>query len=1361
MSQRANGGTATSRLAAMAASLLILVGLVAPAPASAAPATAPAPAPVVTPTAPSAQGLANSRRSCATPQADAMRCHARIRTDVAPVRPSTAGLDVVPSGLSPANLQAAYGLTAAAAANGTGVTVAIVDAYDAPNAEADLGVYRAQFGLTPCTTANGCFRKINQTGGATMPAYNAGWAEEINLDLQMVSAVCPKCNILLVEATDALSTNLGAAVNQAVAQGAKFVSMSYGSAENLYLNASNAAAYESIYYNHPGVVMTVSSGDAGYGVEYPAAFRWVVSVGGTSLSWNGSAWVETAWSGAGSGCSAWITKPTWQSDACATRMVADVSAVADPNTGVAMYSEGYWYLAGGTSAAAPIVAAAYALSGTPYAGTYPAQYTYMRGGLHDVTSGSNGTCSPSWYCTAVAGRDGPTGLGTPNGVAPFTPAAVPGQPTSVAGTPGNTQVPVTWAAPAANGSTITSYTATSSPGGLTCTTATLGCTVTGLTNGTAYTFTVTATNGMGAGAVSAASASITPRTVPGAPTGVTATAANASAPVSWTAPVSNGGSAITGYTVTSTPGSLTCTTATLGCTVSGLTNGTAYTFTVTATNAAGAGSASSASNSVTPATVPGAPTGVTAAAGNASAAINWSAPASTGGAAISGYTATASPGGATCTTATLGCTVTGLTNGTPYTFTVTATNWAGTGASSSASGAATPYTIPGAPSGVSATGGNTQAVVTWSAAATNGAVITGYTITSSPGSKTCTWTTGPLTCTVTGLTNGTSYTFTATATNLAGTGSASSPSAAVVPATVPGAPTGVGATPGNGTAAVSWSAPASNGGAAITGYTVTSSPGGQTCTTATLGCSVGGLSNGTSYTFTVTATNSAGTSSASTASAAVTPYTLPGAPTGVTATPGTGSVAVTWSAAPANGAAVTGYTVTSSPGGQTCTTATLGCTVSGLTNGTSYTFTVTATNLAGTGAASAASSAATPATVPGAPTGVSATPGNASASVSWTAPGSNGGAAITGYTATASPGGATCTTAALGCTVSGLTNGTSYTFSVRATNWAGTGAASGASPAVTPATVPDAPTDVTLDLPADHVVGALDVTWTAPAFTGGAVITGYIATVLPGGQSCTTTAALSCRITGITTGTAVAAYVTASNVTGAGAESNASALVTPPTPPSASLNALATWTTAASVSPVWGGVAATNTVDHYQVQYRRAAWNGNFSLPVSWQASTVATTAALAVTPGGTYCFSARAVDTQGFASAWTVERCTSTPLDDRSLTRSTGWTALTGAGNYRSTFLQTTTLGAKLTAANAKVKRISLVVTTCSGCGTVAVYAGTTLLRTVSLNSATTVRNKVIVITTYTTVKTVTLSIKVTTSGKKVIIDGLALSKV
>lgn len=412
---------------------------------------------------------------------------------------------------------------------------------------------------------------------------------------------------------------------------------------------------------------------------------------------------------------------------------------------------------------------------------------------------------------------------------PSTPmAGLPGAPTGVSVTAGNSQLAVNWVAPASNGgAAITRYTATASPGGATCTWVggPITCTVTGLTNGTAYTVTVTATNSAGTGAASNPSASTTPRTVPGAPISVSAAPGNGRATLTWVAPASSGGAAITDYTVTATPGGARCAwpSGPLTCVVTGLTNGTPYTFTVTATNNAGTGVESSPSVATTPRTVPGAPTGVSATAGNGQVVVNWVAPASTGGAMITSYTVTATPGGATCawTGGQITCTVTGLTNGTAYTFTVIATNIAGSGVASNPSAAATPRTVPGPPTGVSVTAGNGQLRVNWVAPASNGgAVITGYAATASPGGATCTWVGGPITCAVMGLTNGTAYTFTVTATNSAGTGAASLPSAPTTPRTVPGWPTDLSVAAGNGRTVLSWTAPGSTGGAAITSYIV-------------------------------------------------------------------------------------------------------------------------------------------------------------------------------------------------------------------------------------------------------------------------------------------------------------------------------------------------------------------------------------------------------------------------------------------------------------------------------------------------------------------------------------------------------------
>jgi len=343
-------------------------------------------------------------------------CLAEIQTDT--VQPMLAP-QAAPAGLGPADLQSAYKLPSATA--GSGATVAIIDAFDDPKAEADLAVYRAQFGLPPCTTANGCFRKVNQNGAASpLPRADAGWAGEIALDIDMASAICPLCKILLVE-SNGPDNSLFTAIDTAARMGAKYISNSWGGAES-----PGQDGFDQIHLNKPGVAITASSGDGGFGVIHPASSRFVTSVGGTSLrrASNARGWNESAWSGAGSGCSRQSPKPPWQHDTgCPRRTSSDVSAVADPATGVAVYltfGGNGWSVFGGTSASAPIIASVYALAGTPAANTNPASYPYAHtGNLFDVTTGRNGSCTPAYLCTGGPGYDGPTGLGTPDGVAAF------------------------------------------------------------------------------------------------------------------------------------------------------------------------------------------------------------------------------------------------------------------------------------------------------------------------------------------------------------------------------------------------------------------------------------------------------------------------------------------------------------------------------------------------------------------------------------------------------------------------------------------------------------------------------------------------------------------------------------------------------------------------------------------------------------------------------------------------------------------------------------------------------------------------------------------------------------------------------
>lgn len=329
--------------------------------------------------------------------------------------------------MSPADLQDVYGLAAASASNGANQTIAIVDAYDDPNAEADMGVYRANFGLSACTTANGCFMKVNQLGVAgnypsTSPLSD-DWALEISLDLDMASAICPNCEIVLVEAIDNSGGNLYTAENTAAGTcAATVISNSWGGGEY-----PGEDVDDTNFFQHPGVMITFASGDGGTGASFPPTSQYVTSVGGTTVKGSLGSWTESVWAGSGSGCSAFITQPSWQTSlglsGCTMRMSNDVAAAADPNFGGAAIYDTFrhsgWLQVGGTSEATPIIAGVYAIAQNGGGITY-GSYSYGHtGSLHDITSGTNGSCSPSYLCTAGSGWDGPSGNGTPNGVGGF------------------------------------------------------------------------------------------------------------------------------------------------------------------------------------------------------------------------------------------------------------------------------------------------------------------------------------------------------------------------------------------------------------------------------------------------------------------------------------------------------------------------------------------------------------------------------------------------------------------------------------------------------------------------------------------------------------------------------------------------------------------------------------------------------------------------------------------------------------------------------------------------------------------------------------------------------------------------------
>ncbi|MBQ1783816.1 MAG: fibronectin type III domain-containing protein [Gammaproteobacteria bacterium] len=829
---------------------------------------------------------------------------------------------------------------------------------------------------------------------------------------------------------------------------------------------------------------------------------------------------------------------------------------------------------------------------------------------------------------------------------------VPDAPTIGVATPGDGQASVSFSAPADNGSAITGYTVTSSPGGFTGTGSGSPIVVTGLSNGTAYTFTVTATNAVGTSVASTATAAVTPKgnqtitfadpgaqnfgttltltatsdsgltptltssttgvctitsggeltfvstgsctinadqagnalwqaaatvsrtfsvnaVVPNAPTIGTATAGDTQASVSFTAPASSGGATITGYTVTSNPGGLTGTGAASPITVTGLTNGVAYTFTVTATNSAGTGSASAASNAVTPAApqtitfanpgaqnfgttpiltatsdsgltptftssttsvctitsggeltfvsagsctinadqagnssylaavtvsqtfsvnpvVPGAPTIGTAIAGDTQASVAFTAPVNTGGTTITGYTVSVSPPDVPPVNgASSPIVVTGLTNGQAYTFTVTADNAAGAGPASAASNSITPaaaqtitFNNPGPQ--------NFGTTPTLTATSDSGLTPTFTSSTSSV----CTITSaGTLTfvtagsCTINADQAGNGSYLAATQVSRSFT----------VNAVVPGAPTIGTATAGDTQATISFSAPASTGGATISGYTVTASPGGLTATGSASPLTVSGLTNGTSYTFSVTATNSAGTGTASASSAAVVPkgaqtitFTNPssqlmGSTPTLTASASSGLTPVFSSA--------TSSVCTVTSGGELTPVAVGSCTINVDQAG----------NASYLAAPTISQTFAIAASLPGAPTAVVATAADASASVAFNAPADTGGAAISGYRVTAAPGGLTATGSASPLTVTGLTNGTSYTFTVAANNGAGIGAESTPSAPV----VPMGEQTITFNNPGEQPLEAvvqLSATASSGLTVGFSTTTSAICSVTSGGE---------------------------------------------------------------------------------------------------------------------------------------------------------------------------------------------------------------------------------------------------------------------
>jgi hypothetical protein len=363
-------------------------------------------------------------------------------------------------GYAPQDIQSAYGLTGAVSTNGSGQTVAVVDAYDDPNAAADLATYRTYFGLPACTVVSGCFTKVDLSSGTTDPT--GGWELETSLDIEAVSTACPLCHILLVEANDAIDASLIAAIQKASSLGASDISLSFGGCEG------GGGDFDTTL-QQANVPITVATGDNGYfsadnpgcaagTPEYPASSPYVTAVGGTRLTTaaNARGWSEAAWGFAtgngagGSGCSSFEPKPRWQTDTgCSNRTAADISADADPSTGVSIYDSftggGGWGEVGGTSVGAPLLAGIYALASSPTAAV-GGQIWYLTARVNDVTSGGDAVspsdCSSRYLCNAEVGYDGPTGMGTPNGPPVIQPTV-----TQLTTPWSSTAIPLSWSPP--------------------------------------------------------------------------------------------------------------------------------------------------------------------------------------------------------------------------------------------------------------------------------------------------------------------------------------------------------------------------------------------------------------------------------------------------------------------------------------------------------------------------------------------------------------------------------------------------------------------------------------------------------------------------------------------------------------------------------------------------------------------------------------------------------------------------------------------------------------------------------------------------------------------------------------------------
>jgi titin len=774
-------------------------------------------------------------------------------------------------------------------------------------------------------------------------------------------------------------------------------------------------------------------------------------------------------------------------------------------------------------------------------------YVVYRGGVEIAQTASTsyvatGLTNGEQYSFTVAAHNA-AGLGPQCWPIIVTPAAIPPTaPRNLNGVAGDAQASLTWDPPASQGGSPIDYYVVYRDGVEISQTASTSYVATGLTNGVPYSFAVAAHNADGLGP-QCDPVVVTPTSgLPTAPRNLNGVPGNAQASLTWDPPASSGSSPIDYYVIYQNGVDVGHPTAT-NAVITGLTNGATYNFAVAAHNAAGVGPQSDV-RSVVPFTKPTAPQNLTATPGNGQVTLTWAAPAFNGGRAID-YYVIYRDGMAVRQVTTLSYVETGLTNGQAYAYRLAAHNAAGEG-DMTPTVLATPFTTPNAPQNLIATPGNAQAVLTWAAPAFNGGrAIDGYVI-FKDGVEVATVGAGVTTYTATGLTNGVQYTFLVRAHNEAGNGAAAN--ATATPATVPGTPRNLAAVPGDGSVALTWAAPLSNGGAAIDYYVILVN-GTQAGQVNALSFTVNGLVNGQSYSFQIRAHNAMGLGDACPAvNATPTPGQPPGPPTNVAAAPGDGCVVVTWNAPTSSGSTPIDTYYVYRDGVEVARTAAMSYNSTGLVNGQKYEFFVRAHNSIGLGPSSEVVNATPRQSVPpGPPTNLNAAVGNGYAYLTWDAPTS--GSDPVDYYILYKNGEDISHPTARWFNVTGLVNGVTCNFTVRAHSAAGNGALSAQVSAV-PYTVPGVPQNLRVETGDARAT----LTWAAPSFDGGRAVDSY--SVYQNGAYIATVGATSLQVTNLTNGMTYAFTVKAHNLAGLGAAAIVNA--TPATLPSAPRSVTAT-----------------------------------------------------------------------------------------------------------------------------------------------------------------------------------------------------------